>query len=116
MSYALSSVENDILEIIKTRVGEANAIKDTEIRTLIEVPDGDKKKPTAGLRQIINSLRSKEYPICSGTSGYWWAKDEKELYFNLEALNGRALKIMSAVKGMRAALDTMNHRNQTKLI
>ncbi len=114
--YGLSQIENDVLEIIKSRVGEENAIKDTEIRTLIEVPDSDKRKPTAGLREVINSLRQKEYQICSGTNGYWWAKDAQELYFNIEALNGRALKIMTAVKGMRAALDRINRGGMTPLV
>lgn len=114
--YALSQVENEVLEIIKSRVGKENAIKDFEIRDLIKVPDTDKRKPTAGLREVINSLRKKEYPICSGLDGYWYAKDAQDLYFNIEALNGRALKIMVAVKGMRAALDRINNGGMSKLV
>lgn len=114
--YALSPVENDVLKIIKSRVGEENAIKDQEIRSMLEVPDSDKRKPTAGLREVINSLRQKEYPICSGLNGYWYAKDAQDLYFNIEALNGRALKIMTAVKGMRAALNRINHGGMGQLV
>jgi len=116
MSYALTQIEMEILDIIRSRVGEENAIKDTEIRKIIDVPDPDKRKPTAGLRDIVNSLRQKEYPICSGIKGYWYAKDIAELRENIEALDGRAIKIMTATKGMKARLEMWMRNSQASLL
>jgi hypothetical protein len=106
----------EILDIIRSRVGEEKAIKDTEIRQMIDVPDPDKRKPTAGLRDIINSLRQKAYPICSGIKGYWYAKDIAELRENIEALDGRAIKIMTATKGMKETLEAWTRNNQATLL
>lgn len=99
-----SHLEYSILKIIEKHVGVKNAIKDKDIRNLVEVPDPDKEKPTAGLRIIINTLRSKGVPICSGTQGYWWAESYSDLKLNMEALEGRAIKIFEATKGMKACL------------
>lgn len=61
----------EILRIINGRIGEKNAITDKEIRERVVVFDPDLRKPTAGLREIINHLRQEGNPICSGISGYW---------------------------------------------
>jgi hypothetical protein len=98
------TVEERILTILKKCVGEKSAIKDTRIREIIYVPDGDPRKPTAGLRQIINSLRQKGEPICSSVNGYWYAGTPEELQENIEALEGRAIKIFEATKGMKECL------------
>jgi len=94
-----------VLGIIQRRVGEKNAIKDPEIRSIVEVPDPDKRKPTAGLREIINHLRRTGHPICSSTNGYWWASSPEDLQVNIDALKGRAIKILEAVNGLQKAHD-----------
>ena len=105
-----------ILEIMLDHVGVENAITDSMIRHIIRVQDPDDRKPSAGLRDVINALRQEGNPICSGLVGYWYAKDEYELRQNIEALDGRALKIMSATKGMRDCLIRWECGGQRKLI
>jgi|GEM_PF-375590 hypothetical protein len=105
-----------ILEIMLDHVGVENAITDKVIREIVIVSDPDLRKPTAGLRDIINALRQEGHPICSGLVGYWYAKDIDELRSNIEALDGRALKIMAATKGMRECLVRWEHGGQAKLI
>lgn len=60
-----------ILEIMLDHVGVENAITDKVIRELVIVSDPDVRKPTAGLRDIINALRQEGNPICSGLVGYY---------------------------------------------
>jgi hypothetical protein len=105
-----------ILEIMLDHVGVENAINDKVIRELVIVSDPDLRKPTAGLRDIINALRQEGHPICSGLIGYWYAKDTDELKSNIDALDGRALKIMAATKGMRECLTRWEHGGQARLI
>jgi hypothetical protein len=105
-----------ILEIMLDHVGVENAITDKVIRELVIVSDPDRHKPTAGLRDIINTLRQEGHPICSGLVGYWYAKDIDELRSNIKALDGRALKIMAATKGMSLCLARWEIGGQTKLI
>jgi hypothetical protein len=108
--------ERAILDMLEKRIGEKNAITDKMIRETITVLDPDLRKPTAGLRDIINSLRQKGNPICSGINGYWYAEDEVDLEQNIGALEGRALKIMSATKGMRETLVRWKSTGQGRLI
>jgi len=108
--------KNAILEIMLDHVGVENAITDKVIRELVIVSDPDVRKPTAGLRDIINALRQEGHPICSGLVGYWYAKDIDELRSNIEALNGRALKIMSATKWMNECLTRWERGGQARLI
>ena len=108
--------KKDILEIMKNHVGVDNAITDKIIRRLINVDDPDRRKPTAGLRDVINALRQEGYPICSGLVGYWYAKDVEELEKNIGELDGRAIKIMTATKGMKKTLEAWKSSGQAKLI
>lgn len=99
-----SHEELAVLEVIREHTAE-NKILDAYIRSQVRVQDPDKKKVGAGLRRIINSLRTKGYPICSDTGGYWYAQSKAELIENVEALRGRALKILEAVSGMQRAIE-----------
>jgi hypothetical protein len=106
-----------ILAILKNHVGEEHAIKDPAIRQFVNVPDRDPRKPTAGLREIINTLRQSGEPICSSTNGYWYAKNAEELKNCIEALDGRAIKIFEATKGMKKALNNLfNDKVQAKFL
>lgn len=105
-----------VLAILKNHVGVENAITDSMIRHIIQVADPDDRKPSAGLRDVINSLRQQGEPICSGLVGYWYAVDIDELEQNINALDGRALKIMSATKGMKECLNRWKTRGQNSLL
>jgi len=100
----MEEIEKMVLDIIKTKKGE-DRINDGGIRNLVKVADPDIKKPGAGLRRIINNLRQQGYAICSDTGGYWYASSKRELLDNAEALRGRAVKILEAVRGMERAAE-----------
>ncbi|MFZ3032286.1 MAG: hypothetical protein WA082_04575 [Candidatus Moraniibacteriota bacterium] len=105
-----------VLGILRRHTGVDNAINDKMIRDLVTVADPDKRKFGAGLRDVVNSLRQQGEPICSGLVGYWYAADIDELEQNINALDGRALKIMSATKGMRETLNVWKHNHQERLL
>jgi len=103
----LKKEEEAVLRIIKNCTSE-NKILDPQIRQLVKVADPESDKKGAGLRRVINSLRQKGFAICSDTGGYWYAQSWEELNENINALIGRATKIMIAAQGMKKALDNFN--------
>ena len=98
----LNIEESNVLDII-ARHDWDHKVKAKQIayQVTTEDPAG---KPGAGLRRIVNSLRQKGYAICSDSQGYWYAKGKSELMDNIEALRGRAIKILEAVRGMERAV------------
>lgn len=99
----LNKEEKIVIEIIKTR-DRFHKIFDSQIRYAVSITDPSEKQG-AGLRRVINSLRQKGYPICSDTGGYWYASSKEELIENVEALKGRAIKILEAARGMEKAAE-----------
>ena len=106
MDANLSSEERAVLEVLN-RHHKDNKITDPAIRVWVQVSDYHIEKFGAGLRRVINTLRQKGYPICSDTKGYWMATDKREILDNAEALKGRAIKILEAVRGMQYAAKKM---------
>ncbi len=109
----MTEIEKIVLEIIRKH-NKKNKIFDGQIRSQIQVED-PAEKPGAGLRRVINSLRTKGYPICSDTSGYWYAESKAELLENAEALKGRAYKILEAARGMEKVAKKYNEVQGTLL-
>lgn len=107
----LTEPEKVVLEIIKKH-NAGNKIFDGQIREQILIAD-PAEKPGAGLRRVINALRCKGYAICSDTRGYWYASTKQELVDNIEALKGRAIKILEAAKGMEHAIPVFDERRRT---
>jgi len=109
----MTETEEIVLGIIRKHDAK-NKIYDGGIRSQIQVADPVSKKG-AGLRHVINSLRQMGYPILSDTGGYWYATTKSELIENTEALRGRAVKILEAVRGMEKAVE-MFDTLQAKLL
>lgn len=109
----MTEIEEIVLKIIQQHTSK-NKIYDGGIRSQVLVKDPIGKKG-AGLRAIINSLRQRGYPICSDQGGYWFATNKNELIENTEALRGRAIKILEAVRGMEKAVE-MFDEVQAKLL
>lgn len=110
----MTNIETTVLELIRRHTGESR-ITDPEIRRTIKISDPDNKKPGAGLRRIINILRSAGYPVCSDVNGYWYATDKMELSKTIEALEGRAIKIFEATAGMKKTLEKWIAEGQGQL-
>lgn len=59
------------------------------------------------LRKYINSLRGKEYPICSSPDGYWWAMDKQDIDQTCRDLEGRIAGIMHAINGLKRCANNL---------
>jgi len=67
--------------------GQAKAISNSKmVKALAKV---QVKTSDTVMRKIINYLRHEGKPICSGSSGYWWAANKNELAECLAALKDR---------------------------
>lgn len=52
------------------------------------------------LREIINSLRCKGVPICSGGQGYWFAGNSYEIKNTVNQMVSRIMAMREAVEGL----------------
>ena len=52
------------------------------------------------IRVLVNSLRTKHIPICSGPTGYYYAKTAEELDSTLKYLYSHARKVLDAYHGL----------------
>lgn len=62
-------------------------------------------KEGADMRSIIHALRTKNYPICANTKGYYYASTSTELSEFIVSLNGRISKMQEAVEGLNRSFD-----------
>lgn len=56
------------------------------------------------VRDAVNKLRCSGFPVCSGPSGYYYARTQREIYNSVNQLLGRATAITAAAKGMMRCL------------
>ena len=54
-------------------------------------------------RILVSGLREKGYPICSGATGYWIAKNQAELDSTVIQLKSRVAGIDKAIEGLLGA-------------
>ena len=71
--------------------GRNKTIKSAELERAMEMSGTD-------LRKLVNKLRRKSIPICSGADGYFYAKTAGDILRTI-----RQLKVM--IKGLQAAVD-----------
>lgn len=55
------------------------------------------------IRRMVNDLRSVGYPVCSGKSGYYIAKNRDEIKKTLNNLESRIASIREACVGLYSA-------------
>lgn len=92
----LTQEEENICEMLKLHKGEENAIKSYEIEKYFHIS-------CSTVREVINSLRVKGFPICSGGKGYFFAENEIDLRRTIAHLNGRKSSIENAILGLLQA-------------
>ena len=56
-------------------------------------------------RKLVNKLRRKSVPICSGRDGYFYAKNAGDIVRTIRALRVMIKGLQAAVDGLLAALD-----------
>lgn len=76
--------------------GRRRTIKSAELERAMEMSGTD-------LRKLVNKLRRKSVPICSGADGYFYAKTAGDILRTI-----RKLKVM--IKGLQAAVDAWRRR------
>lgn len=62
-------------------------------------------KEGADMREIINSLRIKGYPICASGLGYYWPVSKEELLEYIKSFAGRIRAQEEALAAMRNGFD-----------
>lgn len=73
--------------------GQENAVTSKELERLFDLKGSE-------IRQIINTLRCQGNPICSDSTGYYYAETEMEVRYSISHLNSRAMKIIKARNGL----------------
>lgn len=78
--------------------GRRNTIKSAELERVLHMSGTD-------LRKLVNKLRRKSVPICSGRDGYFYAKTAGDIIRTIRALRVMIKGLQAAVDGLVAALD-----------
>ena len=101
--------EIKILNYLKRRHrGQSNAIKSPALEARFGISGRE-------LREVVNELRCRGYPVCSDDSGYYYASNEAELTATIRQLNSRISKIAMARNGLVRAMETLADSGQTRL-
>ena len=78
--------------------GRKHTIKSAELERTMEMSGTD-------LRKLVNKLRRKSIPICSGRDGYFYAKTAGDIVRTIRKLKIMIKGLQAAVDGLEAALD-----------
>lgn len=78
--------------------GRQRTIKSAELERVLHMSGTD-------LRKLVNKLRRKSVPICSGRDGYFYAKTAGDIVRTILALRVMIKGLQAAVDGLLAALD-----------
>ncbi len=97
----LTDLQSRTLGIVSRRY-KNNPITGKEIATKIGLKDRDTGKEGADIRSVINALRTKGYPICANSEGYYFAQYQTELNTFITSLQGRIDAQQKACDGLRA--------------
>lgn len=77
--------------------GKKNAIKSPELEAIFGCKGTE-------VRQMVNECRCRGVPICSGSTGYYYATDEKEVERTVANLSSRIKNIEAARNGLLASI------------
>lgn len=98
----LTSIQEILLsKLISGHIGKENSVTSNNLRYIATPRE---------IRGIVNDLRVKGYPICSGKRGYYLAKDETELKSTMNFLKGYLDNISKAHNGLMRTYYVMGGR------
>lgn len=100
----LTHLQMQTLVVISGR-GKENPITGKEIAKAVNLRARATGKDGADMRSIINALRTKGFPICADTNGYWYAKTSEELSAAIVKFQNRIDKEQQACDGLKKAFD-----------
>ena len=78
--------------------GRQHPVKSAELERALDISGTD-------LRKLVNKLRRKGVPICSGRDGYFYAKNAGDILRTIRQLKIMIRGLQAAVDGLVAALD-----------
>jgi len=78
--------------------GRQRTIKSAELERAMDMSGTD-------LRKLVNKLRRKAVPICSGRDGYFYARTAGDIVRTIRQLKIMIRGLQAAVDGLTAALD-----------
>ena len=81
--------------------GRNKTIKSAELERAMEMSGTD-------LRKLVNKLRRKAIPICSGRDGYFYARTAGDILRTIRQLKIMIKGLQAAVDGLTAALDNFD--------
>ena len=88
--------------------GQQNPVTSKELERLFGITGST-------VRQLVNMLRCDGNPICSDSTGYYYAETELELKHSIGHLHSRAMNIIKARNGLIKAQDLFNENIQTSI-
>lgn len=103
----LTFYQEEALRIIALHT-QNNPITGVAVAKRINLKDRDSGKEGADIREVINALRCKGYPICANSMGYFYARLKPELQTFIESFKGRIDKQTEAYNGMLHGFDRLD--------
>lgn len=88
--------------------GQENAVTSKELERLFQIKG-------SSVRQLVNMLRCEGNPICSDSTGYYYAETEFELKHSIGHLHSRAMNIMKARNGLIKSQNIFNENIQMSI-
>lgn len=83
-----------IKDTLSVCVGKKNAVISRHLENLVGCAS-----PT--VRKVVNELRAEGMKICSGKSGYYIAKNDKEVSATIRQMESRIAYMQKAIEGLR---------------
>ncbi len=106
--------EEKALEWLKLSSKE-KPITGAELSNLIGLKNEERGMTGIEIRELVHSLRVKNFPICSTSSnknpGYFWAGGKEDIDKCIKSLHGRAMKLVEAEDGLRGSYPMINSKN-----
>lgn len=84
--------------------GKENAVKSPDLEAIFYCKGTE-------IRQMVNECRCRGVPICSGSTGYYYATEEKEIERTIANLSSRIKNIEAARNGLQSLINK-NHRSK----
>lgn len=98
------NIESSVCRFLRdNHTGRKNAASSRTLEAVFHVKGSE-------VRKIINSLRCTGHPVCSDSTGYYYAATQDEVNATIAQLNSRITKISNARNGLLAG------RNQSSLL
>lgn len=99
---SIDNLEDTLLEYLKKfHYGELQATSSLSLEVAFSVSN-------RRIRHIVNSLITKENPICSSVDGYFYSENPNEIMSCIRQLEHRSKEIENVKKGLMAAYNNLN--------